>query len=258
MTIVLLEPHPLIRVGLQQLIGQMALPVHTLAPERVDPDALMNLALDIELLILGIPADWAAARELTAHARRRLRPRSILLICPPENAWSASGVEIDNVYCCVPSDASPLTLQAAIRMGLGREPWREDDPPAGSACPCSGADSPGQAMHPDPPVAALAEGLATEGFVSQVSVPNDPVFDPESHEGTLRAREMQRLDLTERQYDVLVRMGRGEPIKTIARHLGISPATARAHASAIYQRLGVRSKGEAVHAARCKGALLAA
>ncbi|MBU4611781.1 response regulator transcription factor [Achromobacter sp. GG226] len=257
MTIVLLEPHPLIRTGLHQLINGMGLPTQTFAPDRVDPDALMSLALDVELLILGIPADWAAARELTAHARRRLRPRSILLICPPENAWSASGVEIDDVYCCVPSDASPMTLEAAIRMGLGREPWYADgasaDAPLGE-----GDDLPGKAALAERPITAWPEGLSTPAFASSACVPNDPVFDAGPDDASARAQEMAQLELTARQYDVLVRMNRGEPIKTIARHLGIAPATVRAHASVVYQKLGVRSKGEAVHAARSKGALLAA
>lgn len=68
--------------------------------------------------------------------------------------------------------------------------------------------------------------------------------------------EAQMLGLTPRQYAVLCKLHRGLSIKEIARDLGITPATAKAHTATLYLRLGVRGKGAAVYAARQRGASL--
>ena len=60
----------------------------------------------------------------------------------------------------------------------------------------------------------------------------------------------------ERQYEVLVLLARGYPIKTVSRMLNISVATVKSHACTLYQRLKVRNKGEAVYAALQRGATL--
>jgi DNA-binding NarL/FixJ family response regulator len=60
--------------------------------------------------------------------------------------------------------------------------------------------------------------------------------------------EAEMLQITPRQYEVLVLLARGYPIKTVSRMLNISVATVKSHACTLYQRLKVR-KGEAVYAA---------
>ncbi len=53
----------------------------------------------------------------------------------------------------------------------------------------------------------------------------------------------QLLKITPRQYEVLVLLSRGYPIKTVSRMLNISVATAKTHACTLYQRLQVKNKG---------------
>lgn len=65
------------------------------------------------------------------------------------------------------------------------------------------------------------------------------------------------MQLTPRQYEVLVLLARGHPIKTISRMLNISVATTKTHACTLYQRLHVRNKGEAVYTALKRWATLA-
>lgn len=55
-----------------------------------------------------------------------------------------------------------------------------------------------------------------------------------------------RIALTSRERDVLVRMGQGMPPKSIARVLGISLHTCRGYVKSIHTKLGVRSQLEAV------------
>jgi DNA-binding NarL/FixJ family response regulator len=64
------------------------------------------------------------------------------------------------------------------------------------------------------------------------------------------------LGLTQRQYEILVLLSRGHPVKTISRMLNISEATTKAHINALYRRLEVRSRTEAVFVATQRGAML--
>ena len=68
--------------------------------------------------------------------------------------------------------------------------------------------------------------------------------------------EARMLGITPRQYEVLVLLARGYPIKVICRHLNISPATTKGHLEALYQRLGVHNRNEAVFTAMAQGATL--
>lgn len=64
-----------------------------------------------------------------------------------------------------------------------------------------------------------------------------------------------RLDdlLTPRQVEVLAELCAGRPNRDIADQLGMSENTVRAHVSAIFRQLGVRSRTEAVLMAKRKG-----
>jgi DNA-binding NarL/FixJ family response regulator len=52
--------------------------------------------------------------------------------------------------------------------------------------------------------------------------------------------------LTQRERDVLRRIGEGESTKQIARGLAISSATVRSHVRSIFVKLGVRTRAQAV------------
>ena len=64
------------------------------------------------------------------------------------------------------------------------------------------------------------------------------------------------LHITPRQYEVLVLLARGYPMKTVSRHLNISVATAKAHTETLYQRLGAHNRNQAIYAAISRGATL--
>lgn len=59
--------------------------------------------------------------------------------------------------------------------------------------------------------------------------------------------------LTDREYEVLVEVARGERSKEIAAHLGITERTVKAHLDSIYNKLGVDSRAAAVSVALQKG-----
>lgn len=59
--------------------------------------------------------------------------------------------------------------------------------------------------------------------------------------------------LTPRQIEVFRRLMLGRSDKEIARDLGIADSTVKTHVQVILQEVGVRRRGEAVHAARARG-----
>jgi DNA-binding NarL/FixJ family response regulator len=74
-------------------------------------------------------------------------------------------------------------------------------------------------------------------------------------EGSGAAISTDRLDdaLSERQVDVLRKAVQGKANKVIARELGISEGTVKAHLSAAFRALGVHNRTEAVYAAARSG-----
>jgi len=74
--------------------------------------------------------------------------------------------------------------------------------------------------------------------------------------GSAAHRESQLLGLTPRQYEVLVLLARGYPMKKVGRTLNISVATAKAHTETLYQRLDVHNRNAAVYTAVSRGATL--
>ena len=61
--------------------------------------------------------------------------------------------------------------------------------------------------------------------------------------------------LTPRETELLTLFARGHSYKSAARELGISPLTVGGHVKAIYRKLEVNSRGEAVYAAMRRGQL---
>ncbi len=62
-----------------------------------------------------------------------------------------------------------------------------------------------------------------------------------------------RIQLTERQEQVLQLLARGAPIKIICRELGLSEGTVKTHVTAIYRAFGASNRTEALLAARRQG-----
>jgi len=79
-------------------------------------------------------------------------------------------------------------------------------------------------------------------------------LSPQAYEALAHATrtEGKRQDLTDREVEILRLAKRGLPNLQIAQALHISPGTVRNHLSAIYRKLGVHSRHEALQVAREK------
>jgi len=70
-----------------------------------------------------------------------------------------------------------------------------------------------------------------------------------------KSKPASTFNLTEREFEVLESVARGERSKEVAAHLGISERTVKAHLASIYQKLGVDSRAAAIAVAAQKGLL---
>ena len=93
-------------------------------------------------------------------------------------------------------------------------------------------------------VAAAAQGLVVLPMrLAEDLMPHRILDDPSA----------EKIELTPREGEVLELLSRGLPNKLIAQQLGISEPTAKFHVSAIYAKLGVGSRAEAVSKAARAG-----
>jgi DNA-binding NarL/FixJ family response regulator len=70
-------------------------------------------------------------------------------------------------------------------------------------------------------------------------------LDPKAARVLLTSRSAPRMRLTTREREVLRLVGDGLPNKSIARRMGISERTVKAHLTSVYQQLGVADRTQA-------------
>lgn len=241
-TILLIEPHPLLRLGLHQLLRQLDLAATLIDIEpsggRLQDEAQCRQA---ELLIYGFTDDADdAGHELRAWCER-LAPQRVLVLSDRAPALPvATGLPATvRGWLCKTNCAQALA--AAVRLVL-----------AGGECFPAGMPT----THLDDGGLDEASTALAARLISLDRVPGAAPSREQDSEIETPALGAHRLNITERQYEVLVLLARGYPIKTVSRLLNISVATAKTHACSLYQRLHVRNKSEAVYAALQRGARL--
>ena len=242
-TILLLEPHPLLRLGLRHLLAQAHVPgdLVDLDPASLqDPDPWTHHA---DLLIFGLPADTDLGWRSLAALCERLQPMRVLVLADHVPAPLPDSGLPEAVRGLLAKTCSADALEAAIRLVLaGGECFPSQLPPARQmqAMP--------EARHAAAPIVVPLHSVPVDlpHVVAQEKVAAIETPAAGSH----------LLNITERQYEVLALLARGYPIKTVSRLLNISVATAKTHACTLYQRLHVRNKGEAVYVALQRGATL--
>lgn len=120
-------------------------------------------------------------------------------------------------------------------------------------------------MNDDPSTAARILEAGANGFISK-SVPPEEIVQAidKVFQGDLvtllEAQPISELvqsspieGLSPRHIELLVRLGQGKSNKEIARDLGISPFTVRAHMSVLFRKLGVSSRSAAAAIAAQNG-----
>lgn len=232
--IIVVEPHAILRLGLLQLITNV---VPDVSIEGTDYSRLFSAEGDtrnVDLVLLSVsPTD--DTNHLIDAALTAYQPKSILLLSD-QNSLPLTINLPPVVSGYLPKNANPDMLQAAIRLVL-----------AGGSC-----FPPRKTQSPDNKSRSLKSAGSCNGKESGLSDAR-----PTPGKLSLQAHaESEMLGLTPRQYEVLVLLARGYPMKTVGRYLNISVATAKAHTETLYQRLDVHNRNAAVYAAVSRGAKL--
>lgn len=226
--IVVVEPHPVLRFGLSQLLSE-TLPNATV--EGLDYDHLNSATAnekDCDLVLLSIMSSSQSRGHVEA-VKRVHSPKAILLLAEANDINPVLYRDHDLVRGVVKKDATPELLQASAKLVL-----------AGGTC---------FPVHDHRP----SDERSLLSLYEPVKWPPQAAEKPASRSG---CEEAKMLGLTPRQYEVLVLLARGYPLKTVGKRLNISVATAKAHTETLYQRLDVHNRNAAVYTAVARGATL--
>lgn len=229
MNVLLIESRPLLRLGLSRMLGETpgidevgSVDLVDL-PGPLDAGHLSASLGGIDLLVLGVPRERGEAWQRLGPVYAALGARYVLLLSA-ELSLRELPPELAGAVCAwLPESASLERIETAVRALVH------------VASQSTPSRSVTVRAERQPPIPAMA---------------------PPASSRHLPADEARLLQLTQRQYEVLVLLSYGFPLKTVGRRLNISIATVKSHARELYKRLAVRSKSEAVYAARRLGARL--
>lgn len=263
-TVVILEPHPLFRLGLRQLLTdvlpQISIDDHDYCSLQQPPGKPETC----DLLLLSLTSPQTGVK-IAAEAVKRFSPTRILLLADEADLPDSAIGLPQCVAGSVPKEAPPEVLQASVRLVLAGGTCFPAHPvrhvtsvsaPAPHPLPGNGVRYEPARWTPAPTVSDAGAPPLQRGLKSGESPATDPEFDAPMKPGSAAHRESQLLGLTPRQYEVLVLLARGYPMKKVGRALNISVATAKAHTETLYQRLDVHNRNAAVYAAVSRGATL--
>lgn len=248
--ITVVEPNTLLRLGLLNLLK--TLDCRT-ASQGMDYGQLFNGApshgAGADLMLLSAPSTYDHVKELLSTAQRRFEPHRILLLSetqePPYSLLNLPSALVG--YVCKFASAEILKTSIMLVLSGGKcfppPNIAQAHTPDTSA---AGGDAPPRRRWYDHEETSCPPA----GDLAQPGTPLPP-WPPSPVQ-----QETKLLHLTPRQYDILVLMAKGYPLKQISRELAISVATVKTHTEALYLRLGVNSRNAAVYAAISRGATL--
>lgn len=250
-TVTVIEPHVLLRLGIVQHLTEV---LPSLVFEGADYSSLLPSeaprSTSSDLVLLSVSASENIL-DLIYAAQRIYAPKSILLLSD-SSSLPYSAQNLPPVAAgCILKNSSPDVLTASIKLVLlGGKCFQL---PESSACT-------GTVSKSMPEVVVQSNGSQpSTTWLSDKYNLHHTSYTPtrkKSHPPTRTSTEAEMLNITTRQYEVLVLLARGYPIKTVSRQLNISVATAKAHTETLYQRLDVHNRNEAVYAAVSRGATL--
>jgi len=76
------------------------------------------------------------------------------------------------------------------------------------------------------------------------------VFIPQSEEFTINTLELEKLNLTNREYEILQLIAKGHSNADIADQLFLSISTVKTHVSNLYVKMDVKRRGQAIEKAK--------
>jgi DNA-binding NarL/FixJ family response regulator len=261
-SVTVVEPNVLLRMGILTLLRSLDC---ALTSTGIDYAQLFQDApqrTDADLMLLSVPDTYDRMMELVTAAREHHAPRRLLLLSETRTL-PYSLLNLPPILAgYISKHASHDVLKTSVMLVLaGGKCFPHPDTHHADETPFDEQGQPRRRWYDHqnaPPTACWDDPqpdnllrLPAHETVSSVPRSGIPTLTSE-----LIAREATLLRLTPRQYEVLVLLAKGYPLKKISRELDISVATAKTHAEALYQRLSVNSRNAAVYAAVSRGATL--
>lgn len=233
-TILLTERYPIVRQSLREILSDGQADRRIIEAEPPDSDGLPSNVEDVDLAVLS-----AGGRESLLSTIdwiiRHFKPLAILAMVDANDPQLNLKALPTNVTC-ISNAVTPEVLKAHVNLLLVGGIYRLLRPYASTGTtPETQLSSAGRKLVDEPRSAAA-------------------IASPRSVAKGIDESEM--LGLTPRQYQVLVLLSMGRPMKAIAEQMNISVATAKVHAESMYQRLNVKSRNAAVYEAVSRGATL--
>ncbi|MBK1618266.1 hypothetical protein CKO42_07385 [Lamprobacter modestohalophilus] len=241
MRILVADDHALIRIGLIDALGQLCdLQLEFIEAEDADQVAgVLNSGIHLDLILLDLFMPGAEGFELLSDLCARLDGVPVVILSASE-----SEADIRKAIDCgasgyVPKSTPASLMLQALRLILAGGVYF---PAELIRHPQDSAGLPQTLPRTLP--RTLPESVATTRD-SAAAVANDEFIDAEQ-----RAAD---ITLTARQLEVLALVAKGRSNKKIARELGLSEFTVKAHLAAILRALGVSNRIEASVVARSRG-----
>ncbi len=229
----LIDEHPILRLGLARILGNIGelKEVRVLDPLTLAAETPSDPTLNVKILLFGISSNPTNDRRLFDRVVAAVQPELTLLL----------GDDTDNIPFEHPTivgrirkSAPSALIEAAVRLVL-----------AGGACfPYPRVEATGSSGTPSP----LTSFAARRAMLRTA----EPSFFEWPSERTI-ALQARKLSITPRHYEILLLRAHGLTPREVGRMLGISEATVKSHASAMYRRLGVSNYLEAVEEAQRRG-----
>jgi len=208
MRILIVDDHPVMRGGIRMSLQGFDTATETI--EAADLEEAVQAAKaqgPFDLVLLDLKLPAVSGVETLLAFRKAVDP------CPPVVVFSATDDRATVIAALdagamgfIPKTSTPAVLQSALRLVLAK----------GLYVPPTVLERPGPAGNARP----------------------SPAAKP--------LRKLSELGLTSRQQAVCARIVKGRSVKEIARELGISPATVKAHVQPILRALDVVNRTEAI------------
>ena len=118
MNALLIESHPLLRLGLHQMLERIEGIDQVIAIDPADVSLLDGTDGDTDLMVFGMPQDVDAGWQLLTQVRRVLNAQRVLLLSDMVPLQVPAAAMAQGVCGCLPKSASLAVLEAAIRLAM--------------------------------------------------------------------------------------------------------------------------------------------
>jgi len=218
MKILLVDDHSLINEAMRVLLTDLDPQVQVeIATDAAGAEKLVKAHMDADLMLLDLNLPGASGTSLLESLVTQAPELKILVLSGVQDQRSVMRVLQLGAAGFIPKSMDSENLISAIRFVLSGGVYIPND------------------LLDDATQGAPMLGLPERG--------RDVFGKPSS----------TRIQLTERQEQVLQLLARGAPIKVICRELGLSEGTVKTHVTAIYRAFEASNRTEALLAARRHG-----